>query len=140
MARIQIDLPREFFFDTEIKVRISDINYGGHVGNDAILSLIHEGRMQYLKSLGYSEMNLEGVSLIMSDAGIQFKAEAFYGDVIRVYVRASDFSRAGFNLYYKLLKDDIIVAVAKTGMVCYNYEAGKVMSVPAKVKEKMESR
>ena len=60
MARIKIDLPDNFSFTTSIPIRITDVNYGGHVGNDTILSLIHEARMQFLKQLGYSELEFAG--------------------------------------------------------------------------------
>jgi len=136
MARIKIELPEEFTFSTKIPIRITDLNYGGHVGNDTILGLIHEARVQFLKSFGYAELNVEGVSLIMSDAGIEFKAELFYEDVMTAFVTATNFSRVGFDLYYKLLREDTVVAVAKTGMICFNYETRKVVSVPEKVKER----
>src|SRR6186997_44215 len=118
MARISIDLPPSFSFSTKIPVRITDLNYGGHVGNDTVLSLIHEARVQFLKHHGYAELNVEGSSLIMSDAGIEFKAELFYGDVVTAFVTAANFSRAGFHLYYKLMRNETVVAVAKTGMIC----------------------
>lgn len=137
MARIKIELPEQFNFSTQIPIRITDLNYGGHVGNDTVLSLIHEARVQFLKSFGYEELNLEGVSLIMSDAGIEFKAELFYGDVVTAFVTANNFSRVGFDLFYKLMRDETIVASAKTGMICYNYDTRKVISVPAGVKEKL---
>jgi acyl-CoA thioester hydrolase len=47
MARVAIDLPEQFPFSAGIAVRISDINYGGHIGYDAIISLIHEARMRF---------------------------------------------------------------------------------------------
>lgn len=138
MARIKIELPGRFSFSTDIPIRITDLNYGGHVGNDTILTLVHEARVQFLKHHGYNELNLDGASLIMSDAAIEFKAELFYGDVVTAFVTADNFSRAGFDLFYKLMRNEAIVATAKTGMVCYNYEAKKVIAVPSPVKEKLQ--
>lgn len=137
MARIKIELPDHFQFSTKIPIRITDLNYGGHVGNDTILTLIHEARVQFLKNHDYEELNFEGVSLIMSDAAIEFKAETFYGDVITAFVTANNFSRVGFDVYYKLMKNETIVALAKTGMICYNYDVKKVVGVPEKAKEKL---
>lgn len=137
MARIKIELPEQFHFSTKIPIRITDLNYGGHVGNDTVLTLIHEARVQFLKWHGYEELNVEGVSLIMSDAGIEFKAELFYGDVVTAFVTATNFSRAGFDLFYKLMRDESIVALAKTGMICYNYDKKKVVSIPLQAKERL---
>ncbi|MFI5129261.1 MAG: acyl-CoA thioesterase [Chitinophagales bacterium] len=134
MARIKIDLPEKFSFSTNIPVRITDVNYGGHVGNDTVLSIIHEARMQFLKSYGYEEMEFEGVGMIMSDVGIEFRNELFYGDVVTAFVMIKEFSKVSFDIYYKLEKDTAdkktIVAIAKTGMVCYDYEKKKIMPVP----------
>ena len=143
MARIKLDIPAVFGFSTLLPVRITDLNYGGHVGNDTILTLIHEARMQFLRQAGYSELNLEGVSLIMGDVAIEFRQELFYGDQLEVSVTATDFSRVGFDLYYKLEKVSgeyrVLIAQAKTGMVCFNYQLRKVVAVPAGVPEKLSS-
>lgn len=142
MARIRIEMPEQFPFSTQLSVRITDINYGGHGGNDAILGMIHEGRMQYLGSLGYSEMEFEGVGMIMSDVAIEFKNELFYGDIIEISVAAGNFSRVGFDLYYKIEKPEgdkkIIVAISKTGMVCYDYDKKKIATLPQAAMNRMK--
>ena len=139
MARIKIELPADFPFTTIIPIRITDVNYGGHVGNDSILSLIHEARVQYLASLGYEEMNMEGIGLIMSDVNIEFKGELFYGESIVAHVAAKDLSRISFDVYYKFVKQnqEQVVVVAKTGMVCYDYDKKKIVSLPAAAKQKL---
>lgn len=134
MSRIKIKLPEKFSFTCSIPVRITDLNYGGHVGNDTVLSIIHEARMQFFQRLGYTEMNLGGCGLIMADAGIEFKSELFYGDMVLVSLAVADISRVGFDLYYKLEKENmsnkVTVALAKTGMICYDYEKKKILGVP----------
>ncbi|MBC6490064.1 acyl-CoA thioesterase [Flavihumibacter stibioxidans] len=141
MARIRLDIPADFNFTTRIPVRITDLNYGGHVGNDTILTLIHEARMQFLQQAGYSELDLAGAALIMGDVAIEFKHEMFYGDHLEVSVAAGDFSRVGFDLYYKLEKVTgdrrVLIAQAKTGMVCFNYQLRKVVAIPSGVPEKL---
>ncbi len=37
MARINIELPDKFIYSTEIPIRITDINYGGHLAHDSVL-------------------------------------------------------------------------------------------------------
>jgi acyl-CoA thioesterase FadM len=141
MQRIKIELPNQFAFITEIPVRITDINYGGHLGNDSVLSIMHEARMQYLKHHGLTELDLGGVGVIMSDVGIQFKNELFYGDVVIASVTAGAFSKVAFDLYYKLERKgdkNLLVAAAKTGMVCFDYEKRKTVAVPEKVRQKLE--
>ena len=142
MARIKIDLPEAFSFSTSFMVRITDLNYGAHVGNDTVLSFIHEARVRYLQSLGYSELNLEGVGLIMADAALVFKNEIYYGDQLLISIRAVEFSRVGFDLIYKMEKKQadqplILVALVKTAMVCFDYELKKVVSLPENAEKKL---
>ena len=140
MPRLKLNLPENFRFSTDIPIRITDINYGGHLGNDAVLSIIHEARMRFLASFGYEELTIEGVSLIMSDAAIEFKNEAFYGDVLTVYVTIDEVSKVAFSIFYKLVKKDadneVLIALAKTGMVGFNYQTRKVMALPAEAVKK----
>ena len=141
MPRIKLEVPSAFSFSTKIPVRITDLNYGGHVGNDTILTFIHEARIQFLKNAGYSELDFAGVGMIMSDVMIEFKNELFYGDEIIASVAIGEFSKVGFDLFYKLEKEQnntkILVATAKTGMVCYDYQKKKVVAVPEDAKTKL---
>ena len=148
MARIKIELPADFPFTTIIPIRITDVNYGVHVGNDSILSLIHEARVQYLASLGYEELNMEGVGLIMSDVNIEFRGELFYGESIVAQVAASNVSKISFDVFYKFVKKGVedlrskggkekIVVVARTAMVCYNYEKKKIVAIPETARKKL---
>jgi acyl-CoA thioesterase FadM len=143
MSRIKIEMPEKFSFETMIPIRITDLNYGAHVGNDTILSILHEARVQFLENSGYGEFNFGGLSLIMSDVAIQFKSEIFYGEKLIASVVAQEFSKSTFEVYYKLEKElngkKTIVALAKTGMVCYNYSAKRIASIPEEVKRKLSN-
>lgn len=143
MPRTKLVLPEHFSFTTEIPIRITDLNYGGHVGNDSILSILHESREQFLRHHDYKEMDMAGVGLIMSDVTIEFKNELFYGDLLRASVTASEFYRVGFDLYYRLEKRTgdkwVTVSTARTGMVCYDYTQKKLVAVPKEAMNKLLS-
>jgi acyl-CoA thioesterase FadM len=132
VGRIKLELPETFSFRTELTVRITDLNYGGHLGNADTLVLIHEARVRFLKSLGYSEIDVEGFGTIMIDAVIQFKAQAFAGDVLTAEVAAGDFSRLGCDIFYRLTNKQTgtVVAVAKTGIAVFDYKNQKRVSPP----------
>lgn len=132
MARVQITLPASFIFDTVLTVRIADINYGNHMSNDAILRYAHEARLRFLQHLGYSELDIEGCGIIMADAAICYRAEAFYGMVLRLRLGVADFSRYGFDLIYQVSDDKTGQEVArlKTGIVFFDYANRKITLTP----------
>lgn len=136
MARVKIDAPENFSFSCSIPVRITDLNFGNHVGNDAFISIMHEARVQFLSSLGYSELSVDGNGLIMADLTIVFKNESYYGDILKIEMVVSNLSLSSFDLYYhistKRENTALIIAQAKTAQVCYNYHHKKI----AKLSEK----
>jgi len=131
MSRVKIKFPDEKpLFSCSISVRIGDINYGNHLGNDSVLSIIHEARMQLLKSWGGNELDIKNNSLIMADVMISYRGEAFYGDKLNVDIYADDITDRSFDLLYHIsaeqngqIKD---IAHAKTGMLCFDYNTRKI--------------
>ncbi len=135
MAIVKIDIPEKVLFLTKLDVRITDLNYGGHVGNDSVLSIIHEARVRFLKSIGFENeaSGPEGVGIIMGDAAIIYKAEIFYGDRLRIEIGAGDFTRVGFDLYYRFISlgNEKEVVRAKTGIICFDYHSKSIINVPS---------
>jgi acyl-CoA thioesterase FadM len=141
MDRVKLNLTEQFSFSTIIPIRITDLNYGSHVGNDTFLSLIHEARQQYLKHFGYSEFEFAGTSLIMADAAIEFRRELLYGDAVKISVAATGFDRLGFDLHYLLEVEKegqtVLAGKAKTGMLCFDYIDKKKVAVPEEALRKL---
>ena len=134
MARLKIHIPEKELASFQIPVRITDINYGNHVGNNAIVEIIHEARVQFLKLHGFTELKAGGTALIMSELSVEFKQESFYPDILKVSIFCGEISRVSFELYYRISVErdgkTILIANAKTGMVCFNYEQRVTESVP----------
>ena len=134
MARIKITLPESFVFKTLIPVRITDLNYGNHLANDKVLSIIHEARVQFLNHYGWNEMNLDGVGIIMADVAIEYKNQAYYNDQLEISIGVGDFTRVSFDIFYEVKCDDKLIAKVKTGIVTFDYHKNKVVEVPENVK------
>ena len=131
MPRIKLEMPDSYIFSTKILIRISDINYGNHLANDALLSIIHEARLQFLNSLGYSELDVAGTGIIMGDVAIIYKSQAYYGDTLKIEIAVTGFSRKSCDFFYRITKSDgKIVALCKTGIVFFDYHQGKPVSIP----------
>jgi YbgC/YbaW family acyl-CoA thioester hydrolase len=140
MARLKIDMPDNYSFSTSLTVRISDINYGGHLSNDSILAYMHEARVRFLKYHHYTEINVEGSAIIMTDSAIVYRAESFHGDVLQIDISVKDFNKYGCDFYYLITnkKTTEEVAHAKTGIVFFDYQARKMSELPIAFKETIE--
>jgi acyl-CoA thioester hydrolase len=141
MARVTLDLPEHFPFSTDIPIRISDINYGNHLGHDSIITLIHEARVRFFNAYGFTELDIDGFGLVMTDLVILYKAEGLYGEILKIEVGIQDVTTYGCDLVYRITNKETgtEVARAKTGIVIYDYEKRKVVEVPKRFKSTMMS-
>ncbi|QZA79359.1 acyl-CoA thioesterase [Deefgea tanakiae] len=131
MPRIKLDLPASTLFECDISVRITDINYGNHLANNALLGLMHEARLLWLRSLGFqNEMDIGGAGLILCDAAVVFLHEAFYGDLLHIRLAVDEISKTRFELYYDVTNQDQRIAKAKTSMASFSYNERKIISLP----------
>lgn len=133
MPRIKIELPEHFIFSTEIPIYISYINYGHHLDNAALISIVSEARVRFFQSLGYMELDVEGVGIVVADVAAQYRSEAFHGETMVVEMGANDFNKFGCDLVWRL-SDKATgreVARGKHGIVFFDYSARKPTSAPA---------
>lgn len=135
--KIKLKLPEKFHFQTYLNIRVSDLNYGGHLGNDAVLTLVHEARVRFFSQWGVTERNFFNVSLIMADSAVIYKSQGFLNDNISVQISVTEFRSHGFKLFYLLKKKDsnIDLAHVQTSMVCFDYLKNKILLIPEKFKD-----
>jgi 4-hydroxybenzoyl-CoA thioesterase len=133
MARVEIDLPDSFLFETEIPVRVGDVNYGGHLGNDAVLSIVQEARARFLAAHGMSELDVGGPGIVLADAALVYRAEGTWGMCLRVAIAAADVRSRGLDLLYRLTDAATgrEIARVKTGILFFDYRTRKVVSMTA---------
>ena len=140
MGRVAIELPKRFPYAVELEVRVGDLNYGNHLGNDAVLTLIHEARRRYIRSLGSDEI-ADGVGFVVADAAVVYRAQAFYADRLRIEVAAGEFGSRSCAFFFRVsdAADGRVVAEARTGMVSFDFRAQKAMSIPPELRAKLQA-
>lgn len=142
MPRIQYSLPEHFVFSTDLPIYTSHINWGGHLDNAQLLTLVSEARARFFQWLGYSEGQIEHCSIVVGDMLVQYKSEAFHGETMVVQMAATDFNRYGFDLAFQM-SDQASgreVARGKQGIVFIDLVEKKVASLPEAFRERLAAR
>jgi acyl-CoA thioester hydrolase len=122
------------------EVRVGDINYGGHMGNDKALQLFHDTRLKFLHLLGFSESEIgEGKGIIMTEAHIYFKKEAFLYDQLYANIEVGAIERYMFELKYVICRenDGQVVLEGTTRQLAFDYKKRKVSSLPDDFRKKL---
>jgi len=141
MGRVEFELPERFPYAVELEVRVGDLNYGNHLGNDAVLTLIHEARRRYLRSLGGDDVGADGLGFVVADAAVIYRAQAFYADRLRIEVAAGDFGSRSCAFLFRISNaaDGRVVAEARTGMVSFDFKLQKAVTLPADLRAKLQA-
>ncbi|HBA53392.1 acyl-CoA thioesterase [Syntrophorhabdus aromaticivorans] len=132
MSRIRLSEQSQYEFHYTITLQPRDINYGGHLGNDALVSLLGAARANTLRSMDLSEADLgDGrTGIIMSDLAVNFRAEGFMFDELLIDTHIGEFSRTGFRIFHRATKGETLVALAETGITAFDYVSRRIAPVP----------
>jgi acyl-CoA thioester hydrolase len=128
-------------FTTQLTVRVTDLNYGGHLGNDRVLAFFHEARVRFLHVLGVSEKDVgDNVSLTQTEAFVQYKGEAFLGETLLCDVWIEEFGGLRFRVCYELKHstENKIIALGYTDLAGFDYHSHKLKRLPQTLKSKVE--
>jgi len=133
MPRVKVSNPEQFIFSMERNVGISDLNYAKHLDSVAMVNVLHEARLQFLASLGFTEANIFGLGLVITDIAIDFRSESFAGDHLIIDVGVDDFNRYGFDICMQVTNSalDTIVCQAKFGVVFFDFDKHQIAEVPS---------
>ncbi len=138
--RIKLKENLPICFETTVFVRVTDLNYGGHMGKEMLLVYAQQARVDFLAHMGYGELTLAGKGVIMTAAAVVYRSEAHAGEILTVAMALDDRTAVGFDLYYTLREKttDRLIGQVKTGIVCFDYKTKKVSPLPAEVVQKLD--
>lgn len=142
MSIFKVPQIAETVFSTTLDVRISDINYGNHLGHDSLISLLHEARMRFLTKNGYTELNIEGLGILVTNLAVNYLGEAFYGDQLIIDIGLGDIGKTSIDLVYQALDSDKKKDIAKalTTITFYDYQKQKVARIPQEFLSRLASK
>jgi acyl-CoA thioester hydrolase len=132
MPRVRVTLPDSFAFAMEMPVPIAFINRGNHLGNDSLVSCLNEARLAFMQARFGNPYGVGDAMMINGDLAVEYKSEAYHGDRLRIEVAATDFHRYGCDFVYRVscVADGRIVALAKTGMLLFDFTAKQLVEAP----------
>ena len=132
MPRVKVTSPDHFLFSMERTVGISDVNYAKHLDSVAMVQILHEARLQFLASLGFTEANVFGLGMVVTDLAIDYRSESFSGDQLIIDVGVDDFNRYGFDIALQVTNSalETVVCQAKIGAVFFDFDKHQITEVP----------
>jgi acyl-CoA thioester hydrolase len=120
-------------FHREYLVRVDDINYGGHMGNERALVVFQDARIAFLGSLGLSEKSIaEDTGIIIVEARVEYRRQAFMGDLLDTAVTARVAGSSALDFLFSVSRpsDGAEVFSGSTRILPFSYAQQKVRKLP----------
>jgi acyl-CoA thioesterase FadM len=133
MPRLKLKpLPR-YRYECRLTVRVADVNYGGHLGNNALAGLLHQARLELFRAWSLKENDLgDGhTGLIQTDLAVVLAAEAFLHDELTVRTDFIEVRPVSFRMAHEVCRGDTRVALAELGFAGFDYAARRSALLPA---------
>ena len=123
------DLTGPFHHQLEIAIRFGDTDAMRHVNNAKYLTYCESARIRYWTDVTgepFATGTGAAESLILAEAKITYRAQAFFGEVVTVETRSTRIGRSSFTLQHRLASgvpgdDPRLVAVSESVLVRYDY-------------------
>jgi len=120
-------------FKIDIAVRISDINYGGHLGHAELITITHQARLKFFSKFSLKEDDLGGAGIIVKCLSVQYNGEAFFDDVLHVSITITKIGKASCDFNYEITKNIERTPVASVfeTVLFMNYKTRKLVRTPS---------
>lgn len=139
MTKETLRFPEPARFTTEIPVRITDLNYGNHLGHDTLVSILHESRAQLFRHHGMTEGDIDGLGILLVDLAVRYQGQVFYGETLTVEIAPGEIGSRGCDLFYRVTSGEKKVGLARTGIVFFDYAAERVAKTPDRFRRALGS-
>lgn len=128
-------------FSINYKVIVSDINYGGHMGNERALIIFQQCRMDWLNSIGYDEINIgEDKGIIQLESHVFYLKEVTLGENLKCFIKDVEFTKSSFEIFYEVINEKNEVALkGSTKNMAFDYNRKKPSRIPKEFLEKLEN-
>lgn len=115
-----------------LRVRYPECDPMGYLHHSVHLQYLEMGRVELLRSLGFSYADLErrGTCFVVVKVDIRYKAPARYDDELTLTTRLEKQTYVRLDHSYELRRGDTILAVATTTIACVDRH-GHVTQIPA---------
>jgi len=133
VARIKLAPLDQYQSVYETAIEVTDLNYGNHLGNDALVGIIHRARVHFLQRLGASENNLGNgkTGILLADLVVNYKGEGFLFEKLGVESSIGEVRSKGFRMFHRIIAEQgRLIALAEAGIVAFDYHKRNVVRIP----------
>ena len=130
MSKPEKILKSDFKFIIELDTRWADMDWIGHVNNATFLTYIESARIKLIEDLGFLD-----VPIIMASIKIDYINQLKYPATMQIGQKISRIGNSSFDILTGIFekKDETLITLSTTTLVCYDYKTQKSIKVPNQI-------
>jgi acyl-CoA thioester hydrolase len=115
-----------------LRVRYPECDPMGYLHHSIFLQYFEMGRVELLRTLGfsYADMERDGVFFVVAKVEVKYKAPARYDDELALTTRVVRQTHVRIDHAYELRRGETLLAEAATTIACVGRD-GQVRQIPA---------
>ena len=141
MPRIKLQSLERYQHQYRTEIRVTDLNYGNHLGNDALIGLLHQARVRFFRDMGLGEIDLgDGkTGVTMSDLAVNYRNEGFLFDELLIESSITEIQNSGFRVVHCIRSDKTVLALAEVGIVAFDYSKRRPARLPEEFRQALDA-
>lgn len=132
MPRVRLHEQPHYEFSYRIAVQARDLSAARHLGNEAVIQILHEAIVNTLHALTLGEFDLgDGkTGVIEEDTVVDFRSEAFLFDPLHVEAHIDEVDANGFRIFHRITRQGKLVVLAESGLAGFDYARRAIAPIP----------
>ena len=132
MPRIKLKKNSSYEFQYRTQIKVRDLNYAGHLGNDSLVGILHEARADLFNHLNAAELDLgDGTTgIVLTDLVINYLGEGHMFDELTVMSHVDEIEKTGFRVFHYAINENRPIALAESGIRAFDYQKRKIVKIP----------
>jgi len=127
-------------FTWPVRVYYEDTDAGGVVYHSNYLNFMERARTEWLRALGFEQPQVRadlGVIIVVHSLSVEFKAPAYFNDMLDVRCRLTKIGRGSLEMEQKVMRDHHLLIKAQVKLAFVNAETFRPLAIPADIKAAM---
>ncbi len=117
--------------------RITEVNYGNHISNLAIMAWLEDARADISQLLNH-DVNDEKFGSVIVRIDCQFKSEVFYGSVVEIETSIAVIGNSSLTINQKAFQKGILAAESTTVIVYFNSNKKCATPIPDNIRKSLK--
>ncbi|MFC1879294.1 acyl-CoA thioesterase [Chloroflexota bacterium] len=140
MARVTLEEQPSYTFQHTLSIRFTDINLAAHLATESLVGMLQEARAQALRQMGFDSLDLgvDNVGFAIADLVVNFRREGAVFEPLKIESHFGDIGQRSLRLYHRVTCDSELLALAETGLVCFDYRARQSVPIPDRFLSELE--